>query len=137
MKRFSPDEANAMLPRLTRELTRIRELIKTAREKNREKALCQAVGYRDDGTLIMLADYQAAQAALEEAVQEADMLIEAIHQDGMLIKDLERGLVDFPAVIHGQDVLLCWEMGESSVTHYHDYSSGYAGRKPIPPNWRL
>ncbi len=136
-KRFTPEDADAMLPRLRRDLSRIRELIQTARRMNREKELCKAVGYREDGSLIMSADYQSAQATIESAVREADSLIEAIHQDGMLIKDLERGLVDFPAIIHGRDVLLCWELGEPHVAYFHDYTTGYSGRQEIPTDWRL
>lgn len=126
-----------MLPRLNRDLSRIQELIQTARRMNREKELCKAVGYREDGALIMAADYQSAQSTIERTVREADALIEGIHKDGMLIKDLERGLVDFPAIIHGRDVLLCWELGEPSVSYFHDYTSGYSGRQKIPHDWRL
>lgn len=137
MRRFTPEEANAMLPRLQRDMKRIGELLAIAREKHREKQLIKAVGHRPDGSLIMLADYQEAERLLNEAVREIDDLIEAIHEEGALVKDLERGLVDFPAVLHGKDVLLCWQLGEERVEYFHDYTSGYAGRKRIPPDWRL
>lgn len=137
IKRFTPDEANRMLPQLTKDLERARELVREARAKVREKEMIKAVGYRDDGTLIMYADYQEAQTRLEEAVRKLNAIIEGIHREGVRIKDLERGLVDFPAIIHGQDVLLCWELGESAVLHFHDLESGYRGRKPIPKDWRL
>lgn len=137
MRRFTPEEATNMIPRLRRDLERVQHLIGFARAMNREKEMVKAVGYRDDGSLIMLADYQEAQSKLDESVRELNGIIEAIHSEGVQIKDLERGLVDFPAIIHGQDVLLCWELGEPAVMYYHDLSSGYMGRRPIPADWRL
>lgn len=136
-RRFTPDEATAMIPRLERDFQRMHELIAIARKRHREKEMIKAVGYREDGSLIMLVDYQEAQEVLDRAVREIDRLIEGIHREGAQIKDLERGLVDFPAVIHGRTVLLCWELGEAQVEYYHDAASGYAGRRPIPPDWRL
>jgi len=124
-----------MIPRLRRDLERVRQLIRVAREKTREKEMIKAVGYRKDGSLIMHVDYVQAQAKLEEAVREINAIIDAIHGEGVQVKDLERGLVDFPAVIHGREVLLCWELGEPSVMYYHDLTAGYIGRKPIPEDW--
>lgn len=99
--------------------------------------MIKAVGYLPDGTLIMLADYQEAERVLDEAIREVDGIIEEIQQQGMFIKDLELGLVDFPAVIHGEDVFLCWKLGEERVEYFHDYQSGYAGRRKLPADWRL
>lgn len=126
-----------MLPQLTEQMERIGELLRIAREKHREKEMIKAVGYLPDGTLIMAADYQEAERILDEAIREVDGIIEAIHQQGMLIKDLELGLVDFPAVIHGEDVFLCWKLGEDRVEYFHDATSGYAGRRRLPSDWRL
>lgn len=49
----------------------------------------------------------------------------------IFIKDIERGLVDFPALIGGREVFLCWEKDEDDVEFWHDIDSGYAGREPI------
>ena len=48
-----------------------------------------------------------------------------------LIKDLERGLVDFPALRDGKEIFLCWEKDEDDIEHWHDLDSGYAGREPL------
>jgi hypothetical protein len=50
---------------------------------------------------------------------------------GILLKDPERGLVDFPSVRDGRPVLLCWKMDEPSVDHWHEVSEGFAGRQPL------
>ena len=47
------------------------------------------------------------------------------------IKDLERGLVDFPAFLAGREVFLCWERGEADIEHWHDLETGFAGREPL------
>jgi hypothetical protein len=47
------------------------------------------------------------------------------------IKDLDRGLIDFPAFIQGREVFLCWEKGEEDIEFWHDLDAGYAGREPL------
>ena len=53
--------------------------------------------------------------------------ISGIHQ----VKDLEKGLLDFPSVMEGQDVLLCWKLGEKEIGYWHTPEDGFAGRKPL------
>jgi hypothetical protein len=66
---------------------------------------------------------------LYEAVREAMAEIEAL---GAEVKDVEQGLVDFPSLLDGQRaVLLCWKLGEKSITHYHETDAGFTGRKPV------
>jgi hypothetical protein len=48
------------------------------------------------------------------------------------VKDLDRGLVDFPALHRGEEVLLCWQVGEGEVAYWHGLEEGFAGRKPLP-----
>ena len=49
----------------------------------------------------------------------------------IVVRDLERGLVDFPALIEGEEVYLCWLLGEPSVGHWHAVEGGFAGRQPL------
>jgi len=56
-----------------------------------------------------------------------------ILETGCLIKDLDVGLLDFPAVIDNQDVYLCWKVGEDRIRFYHRQDEGFAGRKPLDP----
>ena len=49
----------------------------------------------------------------------------------IIIKDLERGLIDFPALIGGKEVFLCWEKDEEDIEYWHDIDSGFAGREPL------
>ncbi len=54
-----------------------------------------------------------------------------IQSQGVQVKDLDRGLVDFPARLDGEDVLLCWHVGEAEIAWYHGPDDGYAGRRPL------
>jgi hypothetical protein len=65
----------------------------------------------------------------EEGLREAVASLERL---GLLVKDLDAGLVDFPALrADGQPVLLCWQLGEERVEWWHAYEDGFAGRRPI------
>jgi hypothetical protein len=68
--------------------------------------------------------------SVEESIREA---LEKIHSTGCIVKDLEVGLLDFPARIGGEDVYLCWKLGEDRIRFYHRQDEGFAGRKPIDP----
>jgi hypothetical protein len=56
-----------------------------------------------------------------------------ILETGCVIKDLDVGLLDFPAVINNQDVYLCWKLGEDRIRFYHRQDEGFSGRKPLDP----
>lgn len=63
-----------------------------------------------------------------ESLKEA---VERIQEYGCVIKDLDVGLVDFPTLFRGQEVYLCWKMGETGIGFWHGVDEGFAGRKPI------
>ena len=68
-------------------------------------------------------------AAIREAVEEIQAL-------GVQVKDVERGLVDWPALREGRTVLLCWQRGEASVDWWHEIADGFPGRRRvIPAEW--
>jgi hypothetical protein len=59
--------------------------------------------------------------------------LERIQATGCVVKDLDTGLVDFPAVLKNEEVYLCWRLGEDRIRFYHLQDEGFAGRKPIDP----
>jgi hypothetical protein len=67
---------------------------------------------------------------VEDKIREA---VERIHATGCIVKDLEIGLLDFPARLGGEEVYLCWKLGEDRIRFYHRQDEGFAGRKPIDP----
>jgi hypothetical protein len=77
---------------------------------------------------------QEAQEAAEEVANEIGLLVAELETVGVQVKDLDRGLVDFPArhPESGDLVLLCWHLGEDRVAFWHGLEEGFAGRKPLP-----
>jgi hypothetical protein len=75
-------------------------------------------------------------AELEEEMNREEaalaQCVARIQELGVLVKDLDRGLVDFPALRGGEEVLLCWHVGESEVAYWHGVEEGFAGRRPLP-----
>lgn len=72
--------------------------------------------------------------ALSEMVKEFEKLDTLVHQIqdlGVLIKDINLGLLDFPALKDGQEVYLCWQYGEGEIAFWHEIEAGFAGRQPI------
>ena len=69
---------------------------------------------------------------LEREAQAVVSAVEKLEALGVLVKDLDRGLVDFPALRDGEEVLLCWQLGEEEIAYWHGVEEGFAGRKPLP-----
>jgi hypothetical protein len=67
---------------------------------------------------------------LAEAIQSG---LEQIHSTGCVVKDIEIGLLDFPARINGEEVYFCWRLGEDRIRFYHRQDEGFSRRKPIDP----
>jgi hypothetical protein len=66
-----------------------------------------------------------------EAALEITLGFERLEELEVLVRDLDRGLVDFPALVDGQEVYLCWSLDEPEVGHWHGLESGFAGRRPL------
>jgi len=58
-------------------------------------------------------------------------VVERIQELGCLVKDLDTGLLDFPTLFHGQEVYLCWKLGETGIGYWHKVEDGFRGRQPI------
>jgi hypothetical protein len=87
----------------------------------------------------VIVPYEKLAALRLEHNQLAESLKSALNrilETGCLIKDLDVGLLDFPAVIDNQDVFLCWKLGEDRIRFYHRQDEGFAGRKPLDPRDR-
>ena len=117
---FTLDEANAELDELRARLPRLRE----ARQRMivTSERIISAVDV--DGGGVEGSDWFRAQESLKaELVWLADR--------GILIRDPETGLIDFPAERDGRRVFLCWRLGEDRVGWYHDEQTGFSGRQPL------
>jgi len=70
-------------------------------------------------------------ARRDAAGQQLRSLLENFEQSGVLVKDLDKGLVDFPTLFRGEEVYLCWKLDEPSIQFWHGTHEGFAGRKAI------
>jgi hypothetical protein len=73
---------------------------------------------------------QAASQMVRE-FERLDALVHQVQATGALFKDINLGLLDFPALRDGQEVYLCWKYGEGDIAFWHEIEAGYAGRQPI------
>lgn len=84
----------------------------------------------------MAVPYEKAARLRHEFTRFEDILreaIERIEEKGCLLKDIDLGLIDFPARLNNEDVYFCWKLGEDHIRFYHRRDEGFAGRKPIDP----
>jgi len=63
--------------------------------------------------------------------EKLDALVHRIQETGAILKDINMGLLDFPAMREGHEVYLCWQYGEGDIAYWHEVEAGYAGRQPI------
>jgi len=72
-----------------------------------------------------------ALSAIVQDFERLDVLVHHILDTGVLIKDINIGLLDFPALKDGREVYLCWQHGEADIAYWHEVEAGYSGRQPI------
>jgi hypothetical protein len=128
---FTLDEALSLLPVLESLLRTAISAKKILEEVGAEQ---QALAHRiflNGGTFVDVVPLARRKAERIKAEQRAKDAIAEIDSIGVQVKDLDIGLLDFPCEVEGQIVLLCWKMGEKSITHWHGTEEGFAGRKPI------
>jgi hypothetical protein len=127
---FTAEQANAALPE-------IRPLVERLVERRADLLVATArlaelsAGVAGNGSRIDPAQRSAfadAAAAAQEGLRAA---VEALAQAGVVVKDLDAGLIDFPSEREGRPVFLCWQLGEDEVRFWHGLDEGFAGRKPL------
>lgn len=130
-KRFTPNEANALLPQLREQLAKLQAMAKQIQEEEQELYRLKSTPFAD--SVIAVNDpYFLLEGRIDFMRMEAQLVIDNFARSGVLLKRVEPGLLDFPAVIEGEEVLICWKEGEERATHYHGWHDGYAGRKRLP-----
>jgi hypothetical protein len=131
MRHFTPDEANA-------ELVHVRPLVEQLVATRREHAAAlerqeELEGkIRGNGGGIPPAELASATAEVDAVARRLARLVDEITSHGAQVKDLDSGLIDFPALHKGETVLLCWQLGEDEIGWWHGVEDGLAGRRPLP-----
>ena len=121
-RHFTREEANALIPRLSPLLHQLREAKDELTDTEAHEVLAESAPTNGGGE-------EGRQVGV--AFLEVRRLLEVVEQSGIVLRDIDRGLVDFPAVMDGREVYLCWELGEDDVGYWHDLDAGYGGREPL------
>lgn len=130
-KTFTLGEAQTLLPVVEALLRRTQASASRAGElENEMQQLSQRI-FLSGGMHVDVTTAARRRAEREKAVQEAKDTLAEIDSIGVQVNDLGEGLLDFPCVLDGKTVLLCWKLGESAITHWHTEEEGFAGRRPL------
>ena len=137
-RNFTVGEANALLPRLREALGGIQELRELVGDHNDRIKILDVIWGRGihDPDNPDHADFEAHRKAIAGAVGEIERLIrEEILALGVRFPQggLEHGLLDFPTILDGRWVYLCWRIGEVELGAWHEVADGFPGRKPLTP----
>ena len=130
-KIFTLQEAERLVPTVKEWLQRA---IESKREVETVERELQGINERINllgGSEINPAAVLELKRAKDEALRTLRNVVGQIEASGCLVKDLDSGLVDFPALLGDEEVYLCWKLGEDSIGYWHRVEEGYAGRKPI------
>lgn len=120
---FTRREASSVLPRLRPLLEELRgewgriKALNPEIQKTREKAMLDA--------------YSPHGVEYVESVSHLMLVMGQVREMGVLVKDLDKGLVDFPYLKDDHVVYLCWHLGEQSIDYWHEIEAGFAGREPL------
>ncbi len=131
MRHFTAEEANGAL-------TEVRPLVERMVEQRRlhvealERQEELEGHIRGNGGGIPPAELADTAAEVERLARELAKVVDEIAALGAEVKDLDEGLIDFPALRRGETVLLCWKLGEDEIRYWHAVEDGFAGRRPLP-----
>jgi len=121
-KHYTRDEARYLLPQTRQWLTRSSELQAEVQEVEERLGGLMAPGSDLGGEVV--------NTWVRTLVDLEEVLLEFQRRE-IQVKDLQRGLVDFPAVLDGREVFLCWEQDEEDIEFWHELEAGYAGRERL------
>ena len=135
-RRFTLEEAENLLPEIEDSL---RRAISLKAEYELAEGELQSIGRRVTmmgGVLIDREEIQRHKQQRDRSAEGLKAAIEQIQEFGCVIKDLDVGLIDFTTLYRGEEVYLCWKLGESGIRFWHGTHEGFAGRKPIDEEFR-
>jgi hypothetical protein len=121
-RHYTVDQANAALEWVSERLERLRAARVQLSDEDAREALGEAAPSNGGGQ---------PGKVVSEAFLELQRALGELQAMDVVLRDLERGLVDFPAMRDGREVYLCWESGEDEIGFWHDLESGYGGRRPL------
>ena len=130
-KTFTLSEAQTLLPVLEALLLKARAAGARAGELEREMQQLSQRIFMSGGMHVDVSAAARRRAEREKSQKEAENTLAEIDEIGVQVKVLEKGLLDFPCLMDGQTVLLCWKLGEKEIGFWHTTDAGFAGRQPL------
>jgi hypothetical protein len=121
-RHFTLDQAREQLPWVTDRLATLRDAHARLTDEEARHALAGGASGNGGG---------AAGKQVGEAFLEIQTSVAAFDARGILLRDLDRGLVDFPSLREGREVYLCWVAGEADIAYWHELDDGFPGRQPL------
>lgn len=128
---FTLRQAEQMLPEVE---SAIRDAISLKSEYQQAEAEWQGFSRRVTilgGVLVDHSQLRQQKDRRESIAQQLKEVLEKINEYGCVVKDLDIGLIDFPTQLNGEEVYLCWKLGEPGIQFWHGVHEGFRGRKPI------
>lgn len=120
MKRYTTEEANALLPHLAPALVELRSKWDQAVEI--QATITHAAGTNGGST---------RRERWSRTLARVQALLDRFEKWEVILRDVEQGLVDFPGIVDGQEAYLCWKLGEASVMYWHAPDTGFSGRQRL------
>ena len=135
-KYFNRHEAEELLPMIGEFLEEARKQKRTLDSISAEISNAALRIMMLGGSFPPFAELNHKKTQRDKVAEQLARTVDEIQQTGCLIKDLEMGLVDFPSRRGGEEVYLCWKLGEAHIEYWHGIEEGFAGRKPLdePPS---
>ncbi len=121
-RHYTLEEANAALPEVSELIDRLRAARDRLGDREARAALAEAAPTNGGG--------EAGRTISQGFLDIREGLLE-LQEREVVLRDLDRGLVDFPAMRDGSEIYLCWEEGEAEIGYWHKPDAGFAGRRPI------
>ncbi len=129
---FTVEEANLRLPLIKRI---VRDIVDLYKDVYSRRERLQEIRFRrsksDDGASLYRDEVSEIEKELDRDVRKLEEFVEELRDLKVQLKDPARGLVDFPSMMDDREVLLCWELGEADVTHWHEANEGHAERQSL------
>lgn len=143
-KHFTHEQANALIPNIRQLFAEVHQLLGLSTPGQTEAAYTNGNGHshtNGNGNGNGHATPAAAHPDPDRyenwdptrRKEAAQKLLRGLHQAGIVIQDIQRGLIDFPAIMDDREIFLCYELADGlQIQFYHDLTAGYAGRTPLP-----
>ena len=130
-KTFTLAEAQTLLPVLESLVRKAQSAGSRAAALEVEMQQLSQRIFLSGGMHVNIAAAARRRAEREKALQDVKDSLAEIDAIGVQVKDLEQGLLDFPSLVDGRTILLCWKLGEKEIAFWHSPEDGFAGRKPL------